>query len=167
MSGIRQWELARLLGTTQSAVHKYEHGVIPEPRRLVELAQIGGTSIEWVLTGRHWENGSTEQARLENGILETACRLREISHEGRAQIDEALRIFREAVRQVESHNGTPDGTPGSTPGEAEIARIAAALKDHGADTLRLLESAWRIQRAVLSQVADDARERLKEGAETR
>lgn len=61
--GMRQWELARLLGTTQSAVHKYEHGVIPEPRRLVELARIGGTSIEWVLTGQHWENGSEEQER--------------------------------------------------------------------------------------------------------
>ena len=47
-AGMRQWELARLLGTTQSAVHKYEHGVVPEPRRLVELAKIGGTSIELV-----------------------------------------------------------------------------------------------------------------------
>ena len=36
---LRQWELAKLLGTTQSAVHKYEHGVVPEPRRLVELSK--------------------------------------------------------------------------------------------------------------------------------
>src|SRR5262245_43376599 len=35
---LRQWQLAEILGTTQSAVHKYEHGVIPEPRRLVKLA---------------------------------------------------------------------------------------------------------------------------------
>ena len=38
-AGLRQWELAKFLGTTQSAVHKYEHGVVPEPRRLVELAR--------------------------------------------------------------------------------------------------------------------------------
>ena len=49
-AGMRQWELARLLGTTQSAVHKYEHGVVPEPRRLLELARVGNTSIEWLLT---------------------------------------------------------------------------------------------------------------------
>jgi len=36
-AGMRQWELARLLGTTQSAVHKYEHGVVPEPRRLLSF----------------------------------------------------------------------------------------------------------------------------------
>ena len=43
---LRQWELARRLGTTQSAIHKYEHGVDPEARRLVELARIGGTRSE-------------------------------------------------------------------------------------------------------------------------
>src|SRR6185295_6180637 len=53
-AGLRQWELARRLGTTQSAVHKYEHGVVPEPRRLIELARIGATSVEWILTGKHW-----------------------------------------------------------------------------------------------------------------
>src|SRR5213594_1040015 len=60
-AGLRQWQLAARLGTTQSAVHKYEHGVIPEPRRLVELSRLGTTTIEWILTGQHWENGSSEQ----------------------------------------------------------------------------------------------------------
>ena len=67
--GLRQWELARSLGTTQSAVHKYEHGVIPEPRRLIELARIGNTTIEWVLTGRHWDEGSSTQAKLSDEVL--------------------------------------------------------------------------------------------------
>src|SRR5882672_4620957 len=58
---LRQWQLAEILGTTQSAVHKYEHGVIPEPRRLVKLARLGNTTIEWILTGQHWENGSEGQ----------------------------------------------------------------------------------------------------------
>jgi predicted transcriptional regulator len=28
-AGLRQWQLAEMLGMTQSAVHKYEHRVIP------------------------------------------------------------------------------------------------------------------------------------------
>src|SRR5512137_3188045 len=70
-SGLRQWELARLLGTTQSAIHKYEHGIVPEPRRLMELARVGRTSIEWILTGRHWENGSEERERPTPDLLRT------------------------------------------------------------------------------------------------
>jgi len=150
--GLRQWELARLLGTTQSAVHKYEHGVIPEPRRLVTLSRIGGTSIEWVLTGQHWENGSPEQHRLSSEVLSTACILREIGEDERGTLEEALRIFRQAVQALKTTNGEP--------APRDPAVLAASLDEHSEDTLALLESAWRIQRAVLHQVARDARERL-------
>lgn len=145
-ASLRQWELAKLLGTTQSAVHKYEHGVVPESRRLVELARIGGTSIEWVLTGCHWENGSEEQERISAELLKTACLLREISEEGRSAVNEALRIIRDAVRALE----TPD-PHGAT----------HSLKDHAAEALKLLESARRIQLAVLRRIGTDAVERLE------
>ena len=140
---LRQWELAKLLGTTQSAVHKYEHGVVPEPRRLVELARIGGTSIEWILTGTHWENGSEEQERVSPDLLGTACILREVSADGRAAVNEALRIVRDAVRAL-------DGIEGA----------AAALQDHSAGTLRVLEAASRIQRAILLRVTEETDRRL-------
>jgi len=153
--GLRQWELARLLGTTQSAVHKYEHGVVPEPRRLIELARIGGTTIEWVLTGQHWENGSSDQPRPQAETLRLACALREIGDEERAKLDEALRIFRRAIRAVGDTNGHPPPPPEG---------IVAALRDHAGDMLTLLETAWRIQRAVLQQVADDAGRRLGEAS---
>jgi len=143
---LRQWELARLLGTTQSAIHKYEHGVVPEPRRLIRLAQVGGTSIEWVLTGRHWENGSEAQQRLSADLLDTAFVLREFSDGERATLDEALGIVREAVRALEQRPA--DGGD------------AGPLRHHGNDTLRLLESASRIQRAVLSRVALETEKRL-------
>jgi len=149
-AGLRQWELARMLGTTQSAVHKYEHGVVPEPRRLVELARIGDTSIEWVLTGRHWENGSDLQQRLTPDVLETASVLRGISDDDRARLDEALRIVREAVRALDEGAGD---TAGIAP--------ASALRDHGDETLKVLESAWRVQRSVLRQIAADAERRLE------
>jgi len=147
-ASLRQWELAKLLGTTQSAVHKYEHGVVPEPRRLVELARIGGTSVEWVLTGFHWENGSEEQERTSPELLKTACLLRETTAEGRCSVNEALRIVRDAV-------GALDGGPDSEESRAQIG-------EHGADTLRLLESARRIQRAVLRRVSRDAADRFAE-----
>lgn len=145
---LRQWELAKLLGTTQSAVHKYEHGVVPEPRRLVELARIGGTSIEWVLTGRHWENGSDEQERVTPELLETASMLRDVSAEGRATVNDALRIVREAVAAVDR-------------ADEERGAEHADLEAHSAGTLQLLESAGRIQRAVLRRVTEDAGRRLE------
>ena len=151
-AGLRQWELARMLGTTQSAVHKYEHGVVPEPRRLVELARIGGTSLEWVLTGQHWENGSEEQARPSPDLLETACLIRQISDDGREAIDEALRIIREAVSALKRGTELPEAP--------DQQAVRSALQDHAGETLRLLESAWRIQRAVLRQVAQEAEQRL-------
>jgi transcriptional regulator with XRE-family HTH domain len=149
---LRQWELARRLGTTQSAIHKYEHGVVPEPRRLVELARIGNTSIEWVLTGHHWENGSETQQRLSPEVLGTAQALRELDENGRARIDEALRIIREAVDALNSE--------GSAESPSASARPAVSLREHSLETLELLESASRIQRAVLSRVAREAQTRL-------
>lgn len=151
-AGLRQWELAKRLGTTQSAVHKYEHGVVPEPRRLVELARIGGTSLEWVLTGQHWDSGSREQPRLSSETLATAALLREIDEPGRATVDEALRLLREAVAALE-----PVASADASP---EAAAVCDALREHGAETLRLLEAAWRIQRAVLRRVSRDAEMRL-------
>jgi transcriptional regulator with XRE-family HTH domain len=155
--GLRQWELARSLGTTQSAVHKYEHGVIPEPRRLIELARIGNTTIEWVLTGQHWENGSSEQPRLEDDVLEMACRLRELSLEGKKSLDDALRICREAVNAVQSASAE---TPGAN-------TLQFMLREHGPSTLRIFETAWRIQKAVLDSVTEEAGDRLEGRASDR
>ena len=144
---MRQWEMARRLGTTQSAVHKYEHGVVPEPRRLLELARIGRTSLEWLLTGRHWENGSTDRHRLSPELLGTACLLREIGDEERAAVDEALAVVRQALQALQEIDA-PD------------AQGFTALKDHGHTTLQILEAACRIQRAVLHQVLETTGERL-------
>lgn len=148
--GFRQWELARLLGTTQSAVHKYEHGVVPEPRRLVELARIGRTSIEWILTGQHWENGSQDQERLSPDLLQTAQLLRQIKTEERDSVDEALRIVRAAV-------GALRNAPGSMPATGPPVQALQSLSE---ETLQLLESAWRIQRAILQSVLCDTAGRL-------
>lgn len=157
-AGLRQWELARLLGTTQSAVHKYEHGVVPEPRRLIELARVGETSVEWVLTGRHWENGSEEQQRVAPELLDTAHLLRDLTGDDRRSIDEALTVVRDALAALAPDDGEDTGSPGA---------VATALGDLGEDTLRLLESAYRVQRAVLRRVATQAGSRLEAAATPR
>src|SRR2546425_11407110 len=80
---LRQWQMAELLGATQPAVHKYENGILPEVKRLLELARIGNTSVEWILTGRHWENGATGMERLTADIYELAHQLQAITPEDR------------------------------------------------------------------------------------
>jgi hypothetical protein len=102
-----------------------------------------------VLTGQHWENGSELQERPTPELLQIACMFRELTDDGRERVDEALRIIRRAAEALKES------------GEGEQpAVIAAALRDHSSETVRLLESAWRVQRAVLRQVARDAAERL-------
>ena len=112
-----------------------------------ELARIGGTSIEWVLTGSHWENGSDEQERVSPDLLSTACILREVSADGRATVNEALRIVRDAVRALEEER-------------VRHAEGAASFRDHSSETLHLLEAASRIQQAVLRRVTQEADRRL-------
>lgn len=148
--GLKQWELARRLGTTQSAVHKYERGVIPEPRRLVEMARIGETTIEWILTGRHWEHGSDARERLPGAVLDLARRIHELGELERAAVEEALRIVRDALGAIDTAKRLPP----------PVDAAARALEAHGQDTLQLLDAAWRIQRALLQQMADDAKRRL-------
>ena len=106
--------------------------------------------MEWVLTGSHWENGSEDQERPTPDLLNIACMFREISEEGRERVDEALRIIQQAVAVLREQD---EGKRGKE----------AAIEDHAGETMRLLETAWRVQRAVLRQVARDAEKRLERG----
>src|SRR2546422_9544014 len=98
--GLRQWQMAELLGATQPAVHKYENGILPEVKRLLELARIGHTSIEWILTGRHWENGSTEMERLKAEIYELAYQFHSFTPDERKILADALELINGAVAAV-------------------------------------------------------------------
>ena len=49
---INQNQLATYLQVTQPAVSKYLQGRIPPPNVLLRLADLAGTSIEWLLTGK-------------------------------------------------------------------------------------------------------------------
>jgi transcriptional regulator with XRE-family HTH domain len=88
--GNNQLQFARLLGVTQPAVSKYLNGRIPPPAVLFKLARASGTTIEWILCGRHdlaedrvAENGTSYSLRLSAddkiGRLPTALQKRIIA----------------------------------------------------------------------------------------
>ena len=151
--GLRQWQLAELLGTTQSAVHKYEHGVIPEPRRLVKLARLGNTTIEWILTGQHWESGSVQQDRLPPDVYRLAERLHALGPDQSRILDDALKILSEAAAAMSPQNGNDRKL-------MDLADFAAQLSLVPEKQKGILNAALRIHRAVLDSVLDLEMDRL-------
>lgn len=129
--GLRQWQMAELLGATQPAVHKYENGILPEVRRLLEIARIGNTTIEWILTGRHAENGSGEMDRLPPEIYDLAYQLRGFTSEDRRILSEAIEIIGAAAAAVrESARRDP-----MEMSDAEIGRSIRAFDRHAREAL--------------------------------
>jgi transcriptional regulator with XRE-family HTH domain len=121
--GLRQWQMAELLGATQPAVHKYENGILPEVKRLLELARVGHTSIEWILTGRHWENGSTQMERLDPEIYELAHQLHTLSAEDRKILAGAMELIGSAVAALRARSGADPRELG----DAEVGRTMRAF----------------------------------------
>src|SRR5206468_3074242 len=129
--GLRQWQMAELLGATQPAVHKYENGILPEVKRLLELARIGHTSVEWILTGRHWENGSTGMERLKPEVYELAQQLQSFTPDERKILADALEVINGAVAAVrEAARREPREI-----GETEIGRALKSFEKHGRESL--------------------------------
>ena len=81
---ISQTELARRLNVSRQAVSKWEQGVSsPDTERLIQLAEILGTEVEYLATGTHPEPGSVVL-----NIVETVERVEEKS------------VVKEAIRHV-------------------------------------------------------------------
>jgi len=150
--GLRQWQMAQLLGATQPAVHKYENGIMPEVKRLLEIARIGNTSIEWILTGRHWDNGSLEMDRMDSEVCDLAQQLHTFSPEERRAIGSALEVLHATGRELRE-------TVGRDPrelGDAELGRQLRALEAH---VLGPLMAALGVYDAVVTTLA---RSRVRE-----
>jgi len=157
-SGLRQWQLAEMIGATQPAIHMYERGVLPEPKRLLELARIGNTTVEWILTGRHWENGSEEMHRVPEEIYQLAFHFKEYSPEDRDMLESALEILRNSIAALKRTTG-----PGvERPCLEELSRdlagfsegthsgLLSAMKIHAAARETLLaQGAGRLRRSDL------------------
>jgi len=136
--GLRQWQMAELLGATQPAVHKYENGILPEVKRLLELARIGHTSIEWILTGRHWDNGSTGMERLKPEVYELAHQFSSFTTEERKILADALEVINAAVGAVrESSKHEPRDL-----NDVEIGRALKSFERHGRESLMVALSVY-------------------------
>ncbi len=61
--GLTQAEFARALGVSQSAVSKYLNNRLPPADVLLRMAQLGRTTMEWILTGEkaYWYAGKVEE----------------------------------------------------------------------------------------------------------
>ena len=61
--GLTQVQLARALNVSQAAISKYLKERIPPADVLYELARLGQTTVEWILTGEknYWFSQQTQQ----------------------------------------------------------------------------------------------------------
>ena len=147
-AGLRQWQLAEMIGATQPAIHMYERGVLPEPKRLLELARIGNTTVEWILTGRHCEDGSQDMPRVPAHLHQLAYRFTAFDENNQEKLSSALRVINSAVAGLEG--SSPDNIERMT-----VQEIARNLKDLSSGTLRVLCSALQIHEAVSKEVIDE------------
>ena len=144
--GLRQWQMAQLLGATQPAVHKYENGILPEVKRLLEIARIGNTSIEWILTGRHWDNGSRSMDRMDVEVCDLAQQLHSFSAEERRAIGAALEVLHATSRELRAQTGLEPRELG----EAELGRRMRAMESH---ILEPLMASLAVYDAVVTTLA--------------
>ena len=144
--GLRQWQMAELLGATQPAVHKYENGILPEVKRLLELARIGQTSIEWILTGRHWENGATQMERLDPRIYELAHELHALSGEDRKILADAMALIGSAITALRARTGAD----ARELGDAEIGRTLRAFDSRARECVTAAQAVYE---AVMTTLA--------------
>src|SRR5262245_12858540 len=154
-AGLRQWQLAELIGATQPAIHMYERGVLPEPKRLLELARIGNTTVEWILTGRHWENGSEEMHRVPEAIYHLAFLFKEYDAADCEDLESALEILRGAVGAMKE---------GEEPERLPLDDISRHLKGFSEGTHITLASALKIHAAVSDAVVSQATSRLRQSS---
>jgi|GEM_PF-1064875 len=145
--GLKQWQMADILGATQPAIHKYENGILPEVKRLLELARVGNTSMEWILTGRHWEQGSEERERIPEEIFQLAARIHTFTREQRQTLISALELLENAGEKVRQRAA-------KTPADVDVQEIARALRDFDSLTRQALAAALAVHDSVVKTLAE-------------
>ena len=146
--GLKQWQMADILGATQPAIHKYENGILPEVKRLLELARVGNTTMEWILTGHHWEQGSEDRERIGKQIFQLAERLTRFTQEQRQTLVSALELLEKAGERVRERTTR-------TPADLDVQEIARALRDFDTVTRKALMAALQIHDSVVETLVED------------
>ena len=144
---LKQWQMADILGATQPAIHKYENGILPEVKRLLELARIGNTTVEWILTGRHWENGSDARERIPREVCSLAERIHRFNGEQRRILTAALDLLENAARRVreKTERDFPD---------ADLQALARSLREFDTLTRKPIVAALGVHEAVLESLVE-------------
>jgi transcriptional regulator with XRE-family HTH domain len=154
-AGLRQWQLAERLGTTQSAVHKYEHGVVPEPRRLVELARVGQTTVEWILTGHHWEDGAETRERLPKEVYRIARAAAVLDASRLHALQDALELLERVAEEIDRI----EKREGSVPRSRDLGALTGA-----SSASRTLSAALRFHRCVVEAALEIETRRFRQSA---
>lgn len=141
---LRQWQVAERIGTTQPAVHMYEQGVLPEPSRLLALARLGGTTVEWILTGRH-ADGSERMERPRASALDLARRFERFGAEDRRALEAALDTIEAAAEAIRSRAGRRAA-------DLPVETLARRLRGFERETRALLASALEVHREISRRV---------------
>lgn len=144
---LKQWQMADILGATQPAIHKYENGILPEVKRLLELARVGNTTIEWILTGRHWENGSEERDRMPIEIYRLAERFHRFSEGQRRILASALDMLEKASHRVREKTSREIS-------ETDVQDLARALREFDTVTRQAIAAALGVHGAVLESLVE-------------
>ena len=145
--GLRQWQMAQFLGATQPAIHKYENGILPEVKRLVELARIGSTSVEWILTGTHWENGSPQMERMDREVFELARQVHSYTPEERRAVEAALEVLHAASDHLRARQQAAE------PREVTDAELGRMVRSFQAHALEPLIAALGIYEAIVTAMS--------------
>ena len=145
--GLKQWQMADILGATQPAVHKYENGILPEVKRLLELARVGNTTVEWILTGRHWEYGTEERERIPPEIFRLAERFNRFTREQRQTILSALELLERASSRVQEHSSR-------RPSDLDVQEIARTLRDFDTLTRQALVAALGLHDSIVESLVE-------------
>lgn len=144
--GLKQWQMADILGATQPAIHKYENGILPEVKRLLELARVGNTTVEWILTGQHWEGGSEERERLPREIYELAGRFHRFSREELRILLSTLELLEKAARSLPA--------AGSPPAPMSLDELGRTLQDYDRHARPVLTAALALYESILSSLTE-------------
>jgi len=144
---LKQWQMADILGATQPAIHKYENGILPEVKRLLELARVGNTTVEWILTGQHWENGSEERERIQTEVYRLAQRFHRFTEGQRRTLASALDMLDKAAQRIreKTQHDLPD---------SDVQELARALREFDTVTRRAIAAALGVHEAVMESLVE-------------
>ncbi len=144
---LKQWQMADILGATQPAIHKYENGILPEVKRLLELARVGNTTVEWILTGRHWENGSEDRERIPPDVYRLAQRFHRFTEGQRRTLGSALDMLDKAAQRIreKTQHDLPD---------SDVQELARALREFDTVTRRAIAAALGVHEAVMESLVE-------------